>query len=127
MKRCLPHLTLTSFKTHYTCTIHYTTHYDHMCAFNNTDGGPSITLRQLHFLKWIDVNGKQKKVDVIAKASCEYNKLGIWLLNDNDGDIVKTLERKHQNDPQEITREIFRKWIKEGTTPVTWCALIDTF
>eukprot|EP00731_Ephydatia_muelleri_P015115 Em0008g835a len=100
---------------------------DGQIANTPNNGGPSITLRQLQFLRWIDVNGKPKKVDVIAKASCEYNKLGIWLLNDNDTDIVKTLERKHNNDPQEITREIFRKWIKEGTTPVTWCALIDTF
>ena len=75
MKGCLSHLTLTSFKTlmnvptyhitHAQAIILHVTHYDQMCAFNNTDGGPSITLQQLQFLWWIDVNGKQKKVDVI--------------------------------------------------------------
>ena len=101
-------------------------HYDHV---THTGGGPPITLRQLQFgLKWTDANsGEEQTLNVITRAINEYRNLGMLLLNDDNLHFVKTLEHKHRNDPQEITEEIFRKWINEGPTPVNWCALIGIF
>ena len=99
-----------------------------MCAFINTGRGRSITLLQLKFgLKWTDANGEEKTLNVITRVMNEYKNLGMWLLNDDNLHFVKTLEHKHHNDSQEITEEIFRKWINEGPTPVNWGALIGVF
>ena len=74
-----------------------------------------------------DANGEKKTLNVITRAIKEYKNLGMLLLNDDNLHFVKTLEHKHHNDSQEITEEIFRKWINEGPTPVNWVALIGIF
>ena len=94
---------------------------------NNTGGGPTITLKQLRSLSWTDAVGQQHKIDVVMRASCKYKMLGMWLLKDDNADFVKTLEHTHKQEPQQITEEIFSKWINERTTPVNWPALIGVF
>lgn len=64
-------------------------------------------------------------MDVITRASIEYEKLGMWLLHDDNLHFVKALELKYSNDTQRVTLGIFTKWIDGGMTPVTWLALID--
>eukprot|EP00731_Ephydatia_muelleri_P015125 Em0008g845a len=94
-----------------------------------TGRGRSITLLQLKFgLKLTDANGEKQTLNVIRRAIKEYKNLGMLLLNDKNCRFVKTLERKHRNDPQEITEEIFGTWIEnKGPTPVDWGALIGVF
>ncbi|KAL5491202.1 hypothetical protein EMCRGX_G016447 [Ephydatia muelleri] len=94
----------------------------------------AVKILQHHFpmlqfgLKWTDADsGEEQTLNVITRAINEYRNLGMLLLNDDNLHFVKTLEHKHRNDPQEITEEIFRKWINEGPTPVNWCALIGIF
>ena len=125
--KILNEYTLTHAHTIFICTLQYL-YKKYLYAFNNTDGGSPITLRQLQFPSWINANGKQQKVDVITRANCAYENLGMLLLQDDNLNIVKALELKHSNDMQKVTKDFFSKWIDGGgLTPVTWQALIGVF
>ena len=71
----------------------------------------------------------EKKTDIIQKTCTKctkYDKLGIFLLEDDKSDIVDSLKIKCQGDPEKIATAVYKKWI-DGTVrkPVTWQTLIE--
>ena len=51
---------------------------------------------------------------------------GTFLLQDNDGNKVKTIERFERGDPLRITVKILRQWLQgNGKLPVSWQTLVQ--
>eukprot|EP00731_Ephydatia_muelleri_P014714 Em0008g434a len=85
--------------------------------YNGTDR-PSVKL----LLKF---PSKGKHINVIRKCSSMYRNLGIWLLDDENLNMIKSLEIQHHYNPEHITTEIFQMWIRgDGLKPITWDALV---
>ena len=67
-----------------------------------------------------------KALNLIKKIGCEYQTLGILLLEDEDGAEVKKITYEKQSRTEDIVIDIFSKWlIGRGIEPVTWCTLVD--
>ena len=65
-------------------------------------------------------------IDVAVKIGTDYELFGTFLLQDNDGNKVKTIERSERGDPLRITVEILRQWLQgNGKLPVTWQTLVQ--
>lgn len=60
--------------------------------------------------------------NIIARAAVQYKCIGTILLNDKDGSLVAGLTTSQQ--PQEIMRNIFEKWIRLDTE-CSWPKLIE--
>ena len=79
------------------------------------------TLKQLTSLVY---GKKQNTLNIIQRTSTHYINLAMFLLNDENCDIVDSLEIQYQHDPERIVREVFKKWISgTGKKPVTWQTL----
>lgn len=49
----------------------------------------------------------------------------MFLLNDDNGNIVQSLEMEHQRNPERIMNEVFKRWIAgTGKRPISWDTLI---
>ena len=52
----------------------------------------------------------------------------MYLLNDDNCDIVDALEVVHQRDPVKIITDVYKKWIRgTGRKPISWQTLVDVF
>ena len=64
-------------------------------------------------------------VDVIARIGPKYQEFGTFLLNDEDGSIVDSIEMKFREEPYRINREILKRWLQgHGKGPVTYATLV---
>ena len=69
---------------------------------------------------------KNEFIDIAAKIGTDYELFGTLLLQDKDGNKVKTIERSERGDPLRITVEILRQWLQgNGKLPVNWQTLIQ--
>ena len=65
-------------------------------------------------------------VKTVRQCSSKYFDIGVFLLNDDNADIVKQLETEHQRNADSIMKEVFIKWIKgTGKKPTNWNTLIE--
>ena len=65
-------------------------------------------------------------IDIAAKIGTDYELFGTFLLEDDDGNKVKTIERSERGDPLRITVEILRQWLQgNGKLPVNWQTLVQ--
>ena len=65
-------------------------------------------------------------IDIAVKIGTDYELFGTFLLQDNDGNKVKTIERSERGDPLRITVEILRQWLQgNGKLPVSWQTLVQ--
>lgn len=66
-------------------------------------------------------------INVFHQIGTSYTDLGLILLNDDNGAIVKSIISQYQLNAVDITREIMTRWINgAGIEPVTWRTLTDT-
>lgn len=65
-------------------------------------------------------------IDLTVAIGTSYSKLAIFLLNDRNGAIIKSLDSQHLKVANEINRAVFSKWL-EGTNRVAveWDWLIE--
>ena len=55
----------------------------------------------------------------------DYKTFGTFLLDDENGAIISTMEKQRMQDSYEINKDIFYKWIAgSGLQPVTWDTLV---
>eukprot|EP00731_Ephydatia_muelleri_P033539 Em0032g1a len=94
-----------------------------MMASTGYTGVPTVKLlTDLSIL----VDGMKKYVSIILRTSNCYTKLAMYLLNDDNCDIVDSLKEKCRGDPVEIVTAVYKKWINgAGRQPVTWQTLLD--
>ena len=72
------------------------------------------------------VDGEKKSINIIQRMGTSYEKLGMFLLEDDNGDIVDSLKEACHQDPIQITTAVYKKWISgTGRKPVTWQTLVD--
>ena len=78
-----------------------------------------LTLEQLlHF------TSKARKFNVATEVGIEYSKLGVFLLKDNTGAVVKALENEHMKNAEKINMDILSRWLQgNGAKPVAWSTL----
>ena len=69
-------------------------------------------------LPWRDANGTELQLNVIKRCSTNYDRVGMFLLNDENLEVVQGIGLQY-SDPEKITTEIFRRWIQGGST-VSW-------
>ena len=69
---------------------------------------------------------KKQFKDIVLEIQNDYEKFGIQLLQDDNGNIVAGIEKMKRGDPGDITVEILRQWLHEkGRKPVTWQTLVE--
>ena len=91
-------------------------HYDFYWIYT---GVP--TLRLLTCFQ-ILIDCRKKNLNIIQRTSANYAKLAMFLLNDDNCDIVDSLK----GNPEEIVITVYKKWISgSGRRPVTWQTLVE--
>ena len=80
------------------------------------------TLREL--LKF--TRADKRKINIAEEIADEYKMFGTFLLEDDTGQKVRSMEIKHHFDPSKINTQILEEWIKgKGKQPLTWGTLIE--
>ena len=64
-------------------------------------------------------------MNIFERIGVNYLMFGIILLQDDNGAIVKALEKEHHLRAVDINMAIFQKWLDgKGVMPVTWSTLV---
>jgi hypothetical protein len=64
-------------------------------------------------------------IDVVRQIGVKYRNFGIFLLNDENGDIVDNIEADCRFQLIEIRKRILLKWLEgNGRYPVSWGTLV---
>ena len=72
------------------------------------------------------VDGEKRTINIIQRTGTSFEKLGMFLLEDDNGDIIDSLKEACHHDPIQITTAVYKKWISgTGRKPVTWQTLVD--
>lgn len=70
--------------------------------------------------------GATEKIKVHEQIGIKYIDLGVFLLDDKNGVKVESIALKHNNNAENINKEILSKWLRGmGKQPVTWGTLIE--
>jgi hypothetical protein len=64
-------------------------------------------------------------ISIPARIGQKYWYFGIFLLQDNTGNIVEALEHENQKNAEMINLKICKKWINGIGLPVSWDVLIQ--
>ena len=65
------------------------------------------------------------RLEIPEGIASSYTTFGIFLLNDEMGDQVDIIVDKNRGDPERISHNILREWLKgKGLLPVTWETLV---
>ena len=82
------------------------------------------TIKLLTSLPYL-VGGVSKNLNNIQRTSTSYTKLGMYLLDDDNCDIVEGLKDKYHHDPVEIVTAVYKMWVSgTGRKPATWQTLV---
>ena len=64
-------------------------------------------------------------MNIAEQIGVNHLKLGIILLQDDYGVVVKALDEEHRGKAEKINIAIFKKWLDgKGMMPVTWSTLV---
>ena len=66
------------------------------------------------------------RLKVPQQVGANYSTFGIYLLNDETGSRVDSIEEYCRGNPEKITRKILQEWLEGKGLPVTWQSLIQT-
>ena len=66
------------------------------------------------------------KINMPSRVGPKYNTFGTLLLQDNLGNTMAIMRERFRGDPEEITIEILRQWLKGKGMEVSWQSLIST-
>ena len=95
-----------------------TASYD-LCLCIDTDSTPTLL-----YLGKMRVNGKL--LNIIERiAAQDYITFGVHLLQDENGEGVRVIEKNHKDDVQEVVRAIIKKWLASSEAPRTYHHLIE--
>ena len=80
-----------------------------MMASTGYTGVPTVKL--LTSLPIPGDGAKRKNLNIIQRTSTCYTKLAMYLLDDDNCEIVDCLKEKCRGDPEEIVTAVYKKWI----------------
>ena len=70
--------------------------------------------------------GKTNKFNVMERIGSNYDTLGMFLLQDDDGAKVSALKHELQRNTFQICKNILELWLQgRGKRPVTYATLVD--
>ena len=65
-------------------------------------------------------------VNIAKRIGADYNLLGIFLLQDEDGAVTDAIADEHHHNAFKVNYDILKQWIQgKGMQPVQWSTLID--
>ena len=68
--------------------------------------------------------GSERKINIPQEVGTKYSAFGLFLLDDDNQQRIKSIAHKYMNDAEEINKEILEQWITgKGKHPVTWKTL----
>ena len=73
----------------------------------------------------LELNANGKTIKVIQRVGVNYHDFGMLILNDDDGNIMDTLEHQERGKAGRIMQQILRKWLQGSGKPVTWRTIIQ--
>ena len=77
-------------------------------------------------MELIRFRGRSRRINVPKEIDTKCYQFGVLLLKDETGTRTETVIRKHFNDAEQISMEIFKLWFAgEGEQPVTWGTLVE--
>lgn len=83
-----------------------------------TGDRPSLT-------ELLDFPYRDKTIDILESIGTDYMTFGLFLLNDENGRIVSSIEKQRMQRSHEINKDILDRWIAgNGLKPVTWNTLV---
>ena len=66
------------------------------------------------------------RLKVHQQVGANYSTFGIFLLNDETGSRVNSIEEECRPNTERIVRKILQEWLEGKGLPVTWESLIQT-
>ena len=66
------------------------------------------------------------QLEIPLRVRDKYESFGVFLLNDVTGDKVAIIKDRCHGDPEKITYEILREWVRGRGITVSWESLIET-
>ena len=73
----------------------------------------------------IGLRGKNKSINVAEAIGDQWRMVGIALLNDDSGAIVKSIDQEFRGNAQIINLEILQRWLQgKGIPDRTWHGLL---
>ena len=89
-----------------------------MFVYIDTDSTPTLL-----YLEEMRFNGKPLKI-IQRIAAQDYIEFGMHLLQDENGEGVRVIERNHK-DVKQVVRAIIVKWLASSEAPCTYQHLIE--
>ena len=67
-----------------------------------------------------------KTINIVTEIGNKYEYFGTFLLEDNYGQRVTSMESQHHSDSSKINTQILEEWLNgRGKQPVTWATLVE--
>ena len=66
------------------------------------------------------------RLRVPQEVGANYSTFGIFLLDDQTGTQVDSIEEYCLRNPEKITRKLLQEWLQGKGLPVTWASLVQT-
>ena len=77
-------------------------------------------------IECIKFRGRERRINIPQEIGTKYNDFGLFLLEDENRQRVKSIAHSYQNKAEEINKEIIEQWITgRGKHPVTWKTLTE--
>lgn len=68
-----------------------------------------------------------RRINIAEAVGANYFDFGLQLLDDETGQVIKSIVSEMQRVPRDINREILMQWLQGRGKPVTWAVLIGVF
>ena len=108
--------------------------FETKCFLQCCKSRKSLSVQRKHAV-WFGatVTGKKEltlpnllQIKIHKKIGANYMDFGIFLLNDDDGSQLESIEMECQGKPECIARKIFQEWVLGKGKPLTWQTLVET-
>ena len=82
------------------------------------EAGPPTLIECIRF------RGRERRINIPQEIGIKYSDFGLFLLEDENRQRVKSIAQEYMNKAEEINKEILEQWITgRGKRPVTWKTL----
>ena len=85
----------------------------------NPTSGERPNMREL-----IRFQGRNTPINIPQRIGTKWDDFGIFLLRDDRAAIVDSIAKEQRDRPEQINKEILKRWIQGGGQPVTWETLV---
>lgn len=85
----------------------------------NPTSGERPNMREL-----IRFQGRNTPINIPQRIGTKWDDFGIFLLRDDHAAIVDSIAKEQRDRPEQINKEILKRWIQGGGQPVTWETLV---